>query len=159
MDRGEPAHAVFRSTHHPGGAPSALIYGHALVRPLGACMIPVMIGITTAVLEQLSILPYLTWGVPAAMLTAIGWTRFRLGTTVAEVHVRTGQAAVRSVHDCLWSHAPLIWDPIHDLRKGSDALYLTVGWETYALPYAEWPDHQALLDELQSARHATPKSA
>lgn len=159
MTHGEPAHTVFRSAHHPGDAPSALIYGRALVRPLGACMLPVMIGATTAVLEQLAVLPYLTWGAPAALLAAMAWTRFRLGTTVAEIHIRTGQAAVRSVHDCLWTRAALIWNPIHDIRKDADVLHVTIGWETYTLPYEEWPDHQALLDALQSARPTAPSSA
>lgn len=153
------APTVFTSRHHPEGAPSALVYGQALIRPLGACMIPVMLGATSAVLQQLPVLPYLTWGTPAALVAAIAWTRFHLGITPAELHIRTGQAAVRSVYDCLWSSSPLIWEEIHDIRQGSDALYLTLGWETHTLHYADWPDHRALLDALQSARHSVSSTA
>lgn len=145
---------VFTSVHHPGDAPATLVYGRALVGPLGFCMLPVMIGAATAALQETSVLPFMVWGLPAALFVATVWTRFLLGTTPAEIHVRSHQAAVQSVHDCL-RDAPLHWQWLHDARREHAALVVTMGFDTYRLRYDEWPDHAALLDALRAARRAS----
>ncbi|NBB75348.1 MAG: hypothetical protein GVY35_17020 [Bacteroidetes bacterium] len=143
---------VFKSTHHPGDASATLIYGRALMAPLAFFTLPVMIAATAAALQQHRLLPFLTWGLPAALLAATVWTRFRLGATPAEVRVRDHQAAVRSVHDCLGPTPEEHWQWIHDIRRGSDALIVTMGFETHRFRYSTWPDHRALLKALRSAR-------
>lgn len=150
---------VFTSVHHPDGMPAAVAYGRALVGPLGFCTLPVMIAATTAALQEASVWPFLMWGLPVALLVATLWTRFRLGTTPAEIHIRPREAAVRSVHDCL-AAAPLDWQRIHQVRKKHTALIVTMGLDAYRLVYADWPDHPALLDALRAARTAsTPDRA
>jgi hypothetical protein len=143
---------VFKSIHHPGDTPTALVYGQALVVPLAFCTVPVMIAAAASALQQQPLFPFLTWGLPAALLAAMLWTRFQLGTTPAEVRVREREAAVRSVHDCLHSLRPVHWMWIHDIRAGADALVVTMGFETHRFRYDTWPDHRALLDALQTAR-------
>lgn len=144
--------AVFESIHHPGDTPAALVYGRALAAPLGFFTVPVMIAATAAALQQHLLLPFLTWGLPAALIAATLWTRFRLGATPAEVRVRDHQAAVRSVHDCLKTASDDHWQWIHEIRSGADALIVTMGFETYRFRYNVWPEHRALLDALRSAR-------
>lgn len=144
---------VFTSVHHPGDGPPALVYGRALVGPLAFCMLPVMIVATTAALEQMAVWPLLTWGVPAALLVATLWTRFRLGATPAEIRVRPHQLAVRSVHACLTGASP-DWQRIHEVRRSATALIVTAGFDTYRLLYTDWPDHVALLDALRAASTA-----
>lgn len=147
---------VFESVHHPGDAPAALVYGRALATPLGFCTLPVMIATAAAALQQQPIWPFLAWGLPLALGVAAAWTRFRLGSTPAEVRIRDHQAAVRSVHDCVHGHRQgtpaLHWQWIHDIRNGPDALIVTMGFETHRFLYAAWPNHRALLGALQSAR-------
>ncbi len=144
--------AVFKSIHHPGDTPAALVYGQALVAPLGFFTLPVMIAATAAALQHRPLLPFLAWGLPAALLAATVWTRFRLGATAAEVRVRNHQASVRSVHDCLGAAPDDHWQWIHEIRSGSDALIVTMGFETHRFHYDAWPEHRALLDALRSAR-------
>ena len=146
---------VFTSVHHPGDTPAALVYGRAIAGPLGFCTVPVMIGAATAALQQQPVFPFLAWGLPAALLIATLWTRFQLGTTPAALHVRSHEAAVQSVHDCLGASDDLDWQWIHEIRQGSEALIVTIGFETYRLPYRDWPDHPALLDALRAARTAS----
>ncbi|GIV61146.1 MAG: hypothetical protein KatS3mg044_0012 [Rhodothermaceae bacterium] len=152
---GAGAVRVFRSTEHPGGASPALVYGRALVRPIGACMLPVMIGALLAVLEGAAALPWLVAGFPAALVTAMLWTHLRLRTTPAEVQVVPGGAALRSVWECA-RDLPARTARILDLRTTPDALLVTLDYTSYALPYRAWPDHEALLSALQEARRASP---
>ena len=145
---------VFRSTHHPGSAPAPIVYGRALVVPLACCLLPVMIGATAAALQQQLVLPFLLWGTPAAVVAAIGWTRYQLGATPAEVRVRDHEAAVRSVHDCLGTPHPLHWKWIHEIRDGSETLIVTMGFETYRFGYDTWPQHRQLRRALRDAQSA-----
>lgn len=145
--------AVFQSVYHPGDAPAALVYARWLPRPVAACVVPVMIAALVMALQGDPVLDLLIWALPAGLGLATVWARFQLGKTLAEVHVRAEQAAVRSVQDCLGQPAPLLWDHIYEIRKTSSDVILTVGWDTYHLPYADWPDHHALVETLRAARH------
>lgn len=148
---------AFRSAHHPGATPAALVYGRALLGPLAFGAVPLMLAATAAALQQTSVLPFLVWGLPAALVLATLWTRFRLGAIPAEVRVRPHQIAVRSVHDCLRATAPH-WQRIHGIRHNTTALIVTAGFDTYRFPYADWPDPTALLDALRAARTAAPEA-
>lgn len=149
----------FRSAAHPQGASAALVYARALVAPLAACTLPVMLGALAAALQGLSVMPFLTAGFPAALLAAWLWARFQLYRTLAEVHVRPcantyAAAAVRTVPECLGAAPrPLVWQRVHDLRAGRAALGLALGRESYTLRQAEWPDFDALREALRQARH------
>jgi hypothetical protein len=147
---------VFRSIHHPGATPAPLVYGRAVLAPLAFCLLPVMIGATAAALQHQLVLPFLTWGVPTAFGAAVVWTRYQLGATSAEVRVRNHEAAVRSVHDCLSGYPAQHWEWIHEIRDGSDALVVTMGFETYRFVHTAWPTHRALRDALRDAQSAGP---
>jgi hypothetical protein len=151
--------AVFRSVHHPGDKPQALVYGRALGAPLIFCFLPVMISATAVALQQQPIAPFLTWGAPAAFGAAVIWTRYQLSATPAEIHVRDHEAAVRSVHDCLDASRSLHWEWIHEIRVGPDALIVTMGFETYRFPHGVWPNSQSLRDALRSAQSAGPSTS
>ena len=142
---------IFKSQAHPGATAWQYVYGRALVRPLGVCMLPIMIGALVTVLQGLPALTYLTVGFPAALVVSVLWTLFRMQTTVAEIHVRPGAAAVRSVWECLRAR-PLRWMLIFKLRTATTALTLALGDTTYELDRAAWPDADALLDTLKAAR-------
>ena len=142
---------LFKSQAHPGDATAQVVYGRALVRPLGVCMVPIMIGSLVTVLQGLPALTYLTVGFPAALLLAVLWTLFQMQATVVEIFVRPGAAAVRTVWESLRAR-PLRWMPIFELREASTTLTLALGDTTYELDRAAWPDADALLDTLKAAR-------
>lgn len=142
---------AYRSRWHPEGASWALVYGQALVRPLGACMLPVMIAATTVALQAGVVLPFLTYGFPAALALAMAWAHQRLAARVAVVRVRGAHVALASVTDVL-TDAPPTWRPLLDLRANPQALLVTAGYATTTLDRAAWPDADALQDALEAAR-------
>ena len=74
---------LFKSQAHPGDAAAQVVYARSLVRPLGVCMLPIMIGALVTVLQGLPALTYLIVGFPAALLRAGVWTLFQMQATVA----------------------------------------------------------------------------
>lgn len=130
-----------------------------IVHPLAVCMLPVMIGALIAVLEGYPVLPFLTVGFPLAMILAMTWTVFQVFGTIAEVHVRPGAAAVRTVSEVLRSPSPsLMWKPIYELRKASSMIVVALGDATYELPRRQWPETDTLLDALRAARQQAQSS-
>lgn len=142
--------STFKSTHHPEGRPWGLVYTRFLARPLGMCTVPLMIGATTSALLGKSVWAYLVWGLPAAILLATIWTRFSMARTVAEVALRPGQAAFRSVYDVLLNRSRE-WAPIFDVRTTSWDTELSVGRTTYTLHPKQWPEYDALQDAARQS--------
>ena len=142
---------TFTSTAHPGTAPWQWVYARAVVRPLAVCMLPVMLGGLATVLQGFPALAYLIIGFPAAIIVAVGWTFFRMHALLAEVYVRPGEAAVRTVWETLRAR-PLRWMPIFELRAAPSTLTLALGDAAYELHRTAWPEVDTLLDTLQAAR-------
>lgn len=113
-----------------------------------------MLGALAAVLQGRAALEFLWIGLPAALLIATLWTHFHLRRTLAEIRVREGAAALRTVAECLWSSSPPAWQPVHDLRTTGTVIQTSIGHQAYELPHAEWPDHEALLSALKQVRHS-----
>lgn len=114
-----------------------------------------MIAGLIAVLQGYPALAYLTIGFPLALAIAVGWTFFRMHATLAEVHVRPGQAAVRTVWETL-RNRPLRWIPIFELRTSRTNLTLALGDAAYELDRRAWPEADTLLDALKMARAFDP---
>ncbi len=144
--------AEFQSIFHPEEKSAVRVYGEALVAPLGACMLPLMIMATIQVLQNIDPLPHVAALAPIAILFAIMWTRFRLRSTSAELHTYPGMAALQSIDDVLQNRS-LDWRPVFDVREAPDRLHVTMGHETHTLPDADWPGHDLLLDALRSSRY------
>jgi hypothetical protein len=147
-----PSVRTFESIHHPGSRSWTRVVGGALVRPIAATVLPVMIVVTTRALQLGVIWPYVAWGFPAALLVASAWTRFKLGRQIAEIRLQPGQAAVRSVHDVLVGARP-DWQALHDVRVTARSLTVSVGWAAFELAGSEWPRFEALQNALEAARH------
>jgi hypothetical protein len=114
-----------------------------------------MIGALIAVLEGVPVLPFLTVGFPLALVLALAWTLFRVFGTIAEVHVRPGAAAVRTVSEVLRApSASPTWKPIFELRADATMLVLALGDATYELPRRQWPEADVMLNTLRTAREA-----
>jgi hypothetical protein len=143
---------TFESTYHPGDDPASRVWGRALVKPVGATVLPLMIAVTVSALQLGVVWPYVAWGLPAALGVATVWTRFRLGSLTAELRVQSGQVALRSVHDVL-TGTPPEFEPLYDVRVTSRSLNLSLGWTALNLDARNWPEFEALKGALESARH------
>lgn len=114
------------------------------------CTIPLMIGATTSALLGHRIWAYLVWGLPAALVLSTLWAHFSLARTLAEVNLRPGQAAFRSVYDVLRDR-PRDWQPILDVRTTGWDTQLSVGRTTYTLQPDQWPRYGALQDTARQS--------
>ena len=130
--------------------PTAFVYAQKLITPIAACTVPIMIGATVAALQGESTWEYLVWGLPLALASATAWTQFTLSTTPAEIHLRNGQCAVRSVHDVLHGN-DVKWNALYDIRESSGEVELFLGWTAQVCRREEWPDY---ADLSSSARRA-----
>jgi len=145
--------SVFRSVHHPGDTPSGVVYTRALARPIGACTVPLMIGATTSALLQQSVWPFLVWGLPIALLCGTAWTHFTLTRQPAELHLRAGQAALRSVSDVLRDRPP-DWNALHNVKPTPSEVELSIGWATYQLRCANWERFRQIQSRAEDAFRA-----
>ena len=149
--------SVFRSVHHPGDTPSGVVYTRALAGPIGACTVPLMIGATTSALLQQSVWPFLVWGLPLAVLCATGWAHFTLTRQIAELHLRAGQAALRSVWDVMRDRSAE-WHALHNVKTTAAGVELSIGWAAYELRRVDWaqfPQMQAQNEEAFRADRPT----
>lgn len=143
---------VFKSVHHPQGRSRGLVYTEALVKPIGACMSPLMIGATASALQGNPVLGYLVWGVPLALVVATFWTHFLLSSTPAELHLQSGQVALQSVHDVLLDRPP-DWHPLYNVRVTPEYTEISVRWNTRICRRKEWPEYEQLRDTAKEAFH------
>lgn len=143
--------SCFRSTYHPGSRPAAHVVSEALVQPLALFAIPLMIGTTAAVLLGQSIVLSLAVGLPLVLGGASVVAHFRLGQLPAEVCLRGGEAALRSVRDIIYG-TPRQWRPLYDARLEATQTTLTIGWQTLRCTRNDWPEHDALQTAVRDAR-------
>ena len=111
-----------------------------------------MVGATASALQGNPVLGYLIWGVPVALLVATLWTHFRLSTTPAELHLRSGQVALRSIQDVLLNRS-LNWLPLYNVRVSPDYTEISVRWNTRIFRRTEWPAYDRLRDAAKQAFH------
>lgn len=148
---------VFKSCNHPADRSPASVYGRALVRPLAAGMLPLMIITLVAFLEGHPALAYFLAGAAVVIVLSSVWTSFQLKRTVAAVHVADDSAAVVTVWDVLDSAADAEWAPVFDLREQHRAITATVGYVTYTFEAKNWPHFGEMTDTLVKAREKTFK--
>lgn len=141
---------VFTSTRHPGELPWPVVYGRALVRPLAACMLPVMIVTLVAVLEGMRILPGAVWAAGVALFIASFWTTFRIQSDVAEIRVDEDAASVRTVWEIL-NDVDAPPKPILAIRDYGTWMHLTVGLTNYELERSLWPRYDNLVRVLRTS--------
>lgn len=144
--------AVFTSRSHPDTSSLRWAFAGRLVRPLAVCFLPLMVGALVAVLQSYPVLGYLTLGFPAALTLASAWTLYRMQSTVAEIRVRPGAAAVRSVWRCAAPARRLRWLPILEIRESPATITLGLGDAAYELDRDAWPEADHLVDALRAAR-------
>jgi hypothetical protein len=144
---------VYKSVLHPGHRTTTALFGSELVRPLAACMLPVMLGALTYMLTGRDPLRFLTLGFPVAMTVASGWTVFQLRRRVAEVAIRGEAVRILSA----WQVASgqfEAWASLLDVRRESSGLVVTVGHDSRHLLTADWPNLSRMERVLKAASDA-----
>lgn len=143
---------TFTSTAHPGTLPWGFVYGRALVQPIAACMLPVMVLTLVAVLEGVRILPGVFWASGAALLVASAWTTFRLQRVVAEIRVTPEMASIRTVWEVM-SDEPH-WKPVLAVRDYGSWADVTIGLASYEIERDRWENYDELIAALKSCWRA-----
>ncbi len=122
------------------------------MRPIAACMTPVMIAGLILVLQGHDPLPFVAWAGPAAFCIASGWTWYRMRTLIVELIVTRNGAAPLTMLESL-RHG---WKPrvqrVFDVRSAVEGLQVTIGRATYILDTEEWADSADMARALQKAK-------
>jgi hypothetical protein len=111
---------------------------------------PLMIGATAAALQGHRVWGYLVWGLPSALIVATLWTHFRLSARPAELHVRPGQVAVRSVRDVIVDRPP-DWHPLYNVQSAPSEVEVSVGWRTHICRQRDWRHYDQLRQATKQA--------
>ena len=144
---------TFVSRAHPRSLPFGIVYGRAIVRPIAACMLPVMILTLVAVLEGLQIFPGVLWGTAAAFVAASAWTSFRLHRELAEIRIHSETACMRTVWDVL-QDAPADWRPVLDVRDYGSWAHASVGDASFEIERDQWPEYREMISVFKRSAHA-----
>ena len=154
MDSGATSHPVqeqvYKSTLHPGHRSTAVLFGSEVVRPLAACMIPIMLGALTYMLTGRDPLRFLTMGFPVAMAVASAWTVFQLRRRVAEVTIRGEAVRILSAWQVA-AEQDEDWVSLLDVRRESSGLVVTLGHDSRQLLNADWPNLARMEQLLRAA--------
>jgi len=108
------------------------------VRPLGVCMLPVMIVTLVAMLEGQQVLSAIYVGFPVALSLAAAWTWIRIRDIIVEIHVGEDRIAVRSLYDAAMPEKDLHWSRLLDARRDGSRLSLQIGHEEFRLEEHDW---------------------
>ncbi len=114
------------------------MFASELVRPLGVCMLPVMVVTLFAMLEGQQVLAAIYVGFPAALLLASAWTWIRIRDIIVEIHVGEDRIAVRSLYAAAAPEKDLHWSRLLDARRESSRVSLQIGHEEFRLDEKDW---------------------
>ncbi|MFT4605657.1 MAG: hypothetical protein ACI9W4_002401 [Rhodothermales bacterium] len=157
MDSGATSHPVqeqvYKSVLHPGHRSISVLFGSEIVRPLAACMLPVMLGALNYMLTGRDPLRFLTIGFPFAMVIASGWTIFQLRRRVAEVMIRGEAVRILSAWQVAAGHGE-DWVSLLDVRREPSGLVVTLGHDSRHLLVADWPNLSRMETVLRAASDA-----
>ena len=147
---------VFPSIHHPGDAALAFVLARAQVQPVALALIALLTVSCVALLEGEPVLSTLAWSSPLAYVVAVGWTLYELHRKPAEVVVRGGFAAVRSVWDVARrqnpaSDAELLFYRVFPPQRVDGELTVAIGHDVHTIRREEWPTFDALKEALHAA--------
>lgn len=146
--------ATFQSVHHPGEAPRALVLARAQAEPVALALLGVCVVAFVGMLTGAAVVGTLVWAVPLAYLLAASWAVYDLHRRPAEVVLRNGFGAVRSVWDVAWDRnepaSVVRLQPVFRPFRKDGQLHVGVGDAIYTLRPEEWPTYSALLDALRA---------
>ena len=122
------------------------------MRPIAACMTPVMIAGLILVLQGYDPLPFVAWAAPVAFGVAFAWTWYRMRSLIVELIVTHNGAAAQTVLESLRRPERLRIQRVFDVRSSADGLQVTIGRATYLLATEDWDESADLERALNVAR-------
>lgn len=141
---------TFRSVHHPGTTPRALVALQAQARPVAAALLAVFVVSLAAALRGHDVLVPVAVAVPAAYALGAAFGMGVAARTPAELHVAGGAAALHSVWDAA-SGRTAPFAPVFSARMVRGELLLGLGDAVVVLRERDWPDLDALFVALVDA--------
>ena len=151
MSSPNSSYRSFRSNEHPRVASKASVAAAALAKPIGFCMLPVMIGALVTMLQGFYALGFLLYGFPIASVVALGWTWIRVRSQIVEIHFDRDLVGVRSLMDAALPASPLILKRLIDVDADQRPAWITLGLDHYQLHPSLWPEWNMIQHALHSA--------
>jgi hypothetical protein len=147
--------SVFRSVHHPGTTPPALVLLRAQAEPVALALLGVFVVALVGILRGEDVLGLLLWAAPLAYVLAAAWAAYDLSRRPAEVVLQGGFGAVRSVWDVAWGRErrdPLVrLLPVFAPFRKDGQLHVGIGDAVHTLRPEDWPELGELVDAFRTA--------
>jgi len=161
--RSEPDSAVespytlqsFKSLRHPGRRSKASVAALALARPIGFCMLPVMIAALITMLQGYPALHFVTVGFPIAAAVALAWTWIQVRSVVVEIHIQGPHVAFRTLFDAATPPSVSSWHHIINVEQEPERTIVTLGLDSTVLYPEEWADWTEVVAALHSGYMAS----
>ncbi len=147
----ETSYRSFNSTDHPLRAGKASVAAAALAKPIGFCMLPVMIAALVTMLQGFYALGYLLYGFPLASAVALGWTWLRVRSEIVEIHISNDLVAVRSLMEAASPASPLVFKRLIDVDFNERPARITLGLDQQQLHPGLWPEWNLVQQSLHSS--------
>ena len=148
--------AIYKSTHHPGDTSFGLVVARAQAQPVSLALIAVLVVSFVALMQGTPVVVTLIGVAPLAYAVAAGWSLYELRRRPAEIVLRGGFAAVRSVWEVARRPDPASDSELRLYRvfppnRVDGELSVGIGHQVYTLRPEEWPKYGRLKDVLNAA--------
>jgi hypothetical protein len=154
---------TFKSTHHPGTAPLALVLLRAQAEPVALALVGVFAVALVGVLRGTDVLGALVWAVPLAYVLAVAWATYELQRRPAEIVLHEGFGLIRSVWEVAASPEGKVrvdrFFPVFRPFRKDGQYHASIGDTVLTLHAAEWPALDDLVDALRTSADALPAAA
>ncbi len=133
-----------------------LVVARAQAQPVAVALVTLLTVTFVVLMQGTPVLGTLIWAVPLAYSIAVGWSLYELHRKPAEVVVRGGFAAVRSVWDVARRPDPSTDTDLQLFRvfppnRIDGVLSAGIGHQVHAFRPEDWPAFSALKEALQTA--------
>lgn len=147
---------TFPSIHHPGDTNFGLVVARAQAQPIAVALITLLTVTFVALMQGSPVLGTLAWAAPLAYALAAGWSLYELHRKPAELVVRGGFAAVRSVWDVARRPDPAADADLQLFRvfppsRIDGVMSASIGHQVHSFRPEEWPHFSVLHDALNAA--------
>lgn len=147
---------VFPSVLHPGDTSFALVVARAQAQPVALALVGLLTVSFVALMQGTPVLGLLVWATPLAYAVAAAWALYELRRKPAEIVLRGGFAAVRSVWDVARRPDPatdkeLLLFRVFPPTRVDGELTVSIGHDVYTIRPQDWPKFGKLSEALQAA--------
>lgn len=147
--------ARFQSKHHPGLVSLSLVLVRAQAEPVALTLLGVCAVAFVAILRGESVLGTMLWAVPLAYALAAAWAVYELHRRPAEIVLRGGFGALRSVWDVAAGRDEaserVALSPVFPPFRKDGQFHVAIGDAIVTIRPSDWPE----FDDLAAALRAS----